>query len=113
MTELVPFTAPETRPAEFCQAPALILASGTQAETRFLEFFTLTIRNRNTHAAYARAAAEFCVFVQGRGVTRLAEIQPIHVAAYIEALTSSPAPATAKQRLAAVRMLCDWLVLPV
>jgi hypothetical protein len=33
--------------------PALIANAGGRASTRFLEFFTATIRNRNTRAAYA------------------------------------------------------------
>lgn len=111
MTELVPLPSADPGLAGFGAAPALISASGAQAERRFWEFFTVTIRNRHTRAAYARAIAEFCDFVGERGVIRLPDIQPVHVAAYIEALSSARAPATAKQRLAAVRMLCDWLVL--
>jgi site-specific recombinase XerD len=92
-------------------APALVAASGPDAERRFWEFFTVTIRNRNTRAAYARAAAEFCAFLEGRGIGDLRQVQPMHVAAYVEALCQSHAPATAKLRLAAIRMLFDWLVL--
>ena len=91
-------------------SPALVAAAGPAAERRFWEFFTVTIRNRNTRAAYARAAAEFCVFLEARGVAALAEVQPIHVAAYIEVLSEARSPSTAKQRLAAIRMLFDWLV---
>ena len=36
--------------------PALITNAGDQAAPRFLEFFTVNIHNRNTRAAYARAA---------------------------------------------------------
>ena len=92
-------------------APALIAAAGPAAERRFWEFFTVTIRTRHTRAAYARAAAEFCAFLEARGVAALAEIQPIHVAAYIEVLSQARSPSTAKQRLAAIRMLFDWLVI--
>jgi integrase len=38
-------------------------------------------------------------------------VQPLHVAAYIEALTRSRSAPTAKLRLAAVRRLFDWLVI--
>ena len=41
---------------------------------------------------------------------RLETIQPIAVAAYIEALTQSRTAPTVKQHLAAIRMLFDWLV---
>jgi hypothetical protein len=39
--------------------PALIAGAGERAAWRFLEFFTVTIRNPNTRAAYARAAGKF------------------------------------------------------
>jgi len=110
MNELAPFTLPEPSLATLGQAPALIAASGAQAETRFWEFFTVTIRNANTRAAYARAAAEFCAFVKTGGVRDLRQVQPIHVAAYVEALGKTHAPSTVKLRLAAIRMLFDWLV---
>jgi hypothetical protein len=34
--------------------PAIIRAQGEHAGRRFIEFFTATIRNRNTRMAYAR-----------------------------------------------------------
>ena len=40
----------------------------------------------------------------------IAAVQPLHVAAYIEELTHERSAPTAKQRLAAIRMLFDWLV---
>ncbi|MEO1089362.1 MAG: tyrosine-type recombinase/integrase [Pseudomonadota bacterium] len=110
MGHLLPTLATNESLTEFGQPLVLIAASGSQAERRFWEFFTVTIRNRNTRAAYARAAAEFCAFLEGRGVSSLTAIQPIHVAAYVEVLGTTHAPATVKQRLAALRMLFDWLV---
>ena len=44
------------------------------------------------------------------GVSALPQVQPIHVAAYVEALGKTHAPSTVKLRLAAIRMLFDWLV---
>ena len=92
------------------RSSAIVTASGAQAETRFWEFFTVTIRNQNTRVAYARAAAEFCAFVRADGIGDLRQVQPIHVAAYVEALGKTHAPSTVKLRLAAIRMLFDWLV---
>jgi site-specific recombinase XerD len=40
----------------------------------------------------------------------LADIEPLHVAAYIEGLQKTMAKPTVKQHLAAIRMLFDWLV---
>ena len=39
--------------------PAIIRTEGERASHRFIEFFTATIRNRNTRAAYARAVKQF------------------------------------------------------
>lgn len=89
------------------QVPAIIAHAGKKARKRFLEFFTATIRNENTRLAYARAVGQFFAWCQEYGLA-LVDIEPIHVAAYIE--RHSGAPPTVKQHLAAVRMLFDWLV---
>ena len=39
--------------------PRLIVDAGDQAARKFIEFFTATIRNKNTRLACARAVAEF------------------------------------------------------
>lgn len=85
-----------------------IYAPDEQAARRTLEFFTANIRNGNTRKAYARAAAEFAAWCDARGITALRHVQPVHVAAYIEGLQL--APPSIKQRLAALRVLFDWLV---
>ena len=90
--------------------PALIEASGEDAARRFIEFFTVTIRNPNTRAAYGRAVRDFCDWCQIMGMHRLGAIEPVHVGAYVELLTQKRTPATVKQHLAALRMLFDWLV---
>jgi site-specific recombinase XerD len=89
------------------QVPAIIAHAGKKARKRFLEFFTATIRNENTRLAYARAVGQFFAWCQEYGLA-LIDIEPIHVAAYIERHPGSPP--TVKQHLAAVRMLFDWLV---
>jgi integrase/recombinase XerC len=104
MNQLVPITAP---PA----LPALVMAAGEGAQLRFLEFFAASIRNAHTRRAYAGAVGEFLAWCEGRGVASIVAVQPLHVAAYIEALTRSRAAPTAKLRLAAVRRLFDWLVI--
>ena len=55
----------------------------------------------------ARAAGQFLAWCEARGL-RLEAVSPLHVAAYIRTHPGS-AP-TVKQHLAAIRMLCDWLV---
>jgi integrase/recombinase XerD len=89
--------------------PALIGSAGEHASRRFLEFFTVTIRNANTREAYARACAQFLTWCEMRRFN-LDTIEPLVVAAYIEQLTRERAPQTVKQHLAAIRMLFDWLV---
>jgi len=44
-------------------------------------------------------------------VPSITAIEPLYVAAYVEALTRSRAAPTAKQHLAAIRRLFDWLVI--
>jgi site-specific recombinase XerD len=92
------------------QLPALIAAAGEPGVRRFLEFFAVNIRNRNTRAAYARAVRGFLDWCAGRSLLRLQDVQPVHVAAYIEALQLERAVPTVKQHLASIRMLFDWLV---
>src|SRR3954447_16919243 len=58
---------------------------------------------------YAKAAT-FFAWLEQRGVSELVDIEPLHVAAYVEVLQDTAAKPTVKQHLAAVRMLFDWLV---
>ena len=92
------------------ELPALIAGAGKSAALRFLEFFTVNIRNRNTRAAYARAAGDFLRWCERQGIGELARIQPVHVAAYIEQLLLEMSPPSVKQHLAGIRMMFDWLV---
>jgi integrase/recombinase XerD len=90
--------------------PALIAGAGEAAGIRFLEFFTVNIRNPNTRAAYGRAAGTFLRWCADRGIKELCQIQPVHVAGYIEQLQGERSAPTVKQHLACIRMLFDWLV---
>jgi site-specific recombinase XerD len=90
--------------------PAIVAAAGAGAQLRFLEFFAASIRNAHTRRAYAGAVGEFLSWCESKGVASIAAVQPLHVAAYIEALTKARSAPTAKQRLAAIRRLFDWLV---
>lgn len=89
--------------------PSPIMAEGERAATRYVEFFTAQIRNPNTRAAYARAAAAFFAWCEGHGLP-LPAIQPVHVATYIEQIGRELSAPSVKQHLAAIRMLFDWLV---
>jgi integrase/recombinase XerD len=97
-------------PLEGVHFPALITRADPRTRKRFLEFFTVNIRNPNTRAAYGRAAGHFLAWCEERGLAELAQVQPIHVAAYVEELQGKVAKTTVKQHLATVRMFFDWLV---
>jgi len=77
--------------------PALIAAAGERASWRFLEFFTVNIRNKNTRAAYTVAASAFLRWCEEKGMTELAEVKPVHVAAYIEGLQATMKAPSVKQ----------------
>lgn len=100
----------KVEPTAIFAVPALIAEAGDRAAWRFVEFFTVNIRNKNTRAAYGRAAAGFLAWCEGRGIRSLAAVQPVHVAAYIEGLERHLSAPSVKQHLACIRMLFDWLV---
>jgi hypothetical protein len=59
-------------------APALVAAAGARASYRFLDFFTA----QNQEPAYTPSLD----WLKAKGVTQLAAIESVHVAAYIEQL---------------------------
>ena len=88
----------------------LVQSGGESAGRRFLEFFTVTIRNPHTRRAYYRAASALLDFCEERGVIDLKQIQPMMVAAFIETRTGEKSAPTVKQELAAIRQMFDYLV---
>ena len=54
--------------------------------------------------------AIFSAWCDRHRIGGIADIEPLHVAAYIENLGQSMSKPTVKQHLAAIRMLFDWLV---
>jgi hypothetical protein len=64
--------------------PAIVADAGDQAARRFLEFFAVTIRNKNTRAAYLHAVSRFFAWCEHHQLGQLADIEPLHVATYIE-----------------------------
>ena len=89
--------------------PALVAALGDQASWRYVEFFAANIRNPNTRRAYARACSRFFGWCEDRGLT-LTTIRPFDVGEWIEQLQENHEAAGVKQQLAAVRMMCNWLI---
>ena len=90
--------------------PDLVASAGDRAGVRFVEFFTANIRNPHTRRAYARAVNDFLAWCATAGTLSITDIQPVHVATWIEAQTRKCSAPTVKQQLAALRHLFDWLV---
>jgi site-specific recombinase XerD len=88
--------------------PAIVRAQGERASRRFIEFFTASIRNRNTRMAYARAVKQFLDWCDEHRL-ELHEIEAVTVAAYIEQLGNEASKPTVKQHLAGIRQLFDYL----
>jgi integrase/recombinase XerD len=81
-----------------------------QARKRMREFFSSHIRNKNTRRAYLEAVRQFSAFCVVHGIEDLAQVEPVHVAAFVEDQLRQCSKPTVKQRLAALRMLFDWMV---
>jgi site-specific recombinase XerD len=106
MSELVAITSSSSE----ILVPALVDASGDRARIRFLEFFAAQIRNKHTRRAYCRAVTDFLAWCESAGVASIRDVQPLHVATWIELQTRANSAPTVKQCLAAIRHLFDWLV---
>jgi site-specific recombinase XerD len=87
-----------------------IFTARPEARTRMRDFFSSHIRNPNTRRSYREAVRQFSAFCAGIGIVDLAQVEPIHVAAFIELQLKTQSKPTVKVRLAALRMLFDWMV---
>jgi site-specific recombinase XerD len=84
--------------------PAIIAGSGERAVRRTLEWFAARLSNPNTRHAYAQVIGKFCQWCSGAGLGRLEEVEPVHVARFLNALRDAGASrATRRQHLSAVR----------
>jgi hypothetical protein len=68
--------------------PRIIADAGDKAARRFLEFFAATIRNKNARQAYYHATVRFFEWCDRHKIGEIADVEPLHVAAYIEALSA-------------------------
>src|ERR1700686_2979191 len=57
-----------TRTSSKAWIPELIAAAGPEVTESYIDFFTATIRNRNTRAAYARACWQFFDWCAAHGL---------------------------------------------
>jgi integrase/recombinase XerD len=102
-------TAPQIVRANGSSLPALF-AARPEARARMRDFFSSHIRNRNTRRAYMEAVRQFSAFCAQHGIVDLAQVEPVHVAAFVEDQLRQCSKPTVKQRLAALRMMFDWMV---
>lgn len=87
-----------------------VFTAQPKARARLRDFFSSHIRNRNTRRAYMEAVRQFSAFCAQHGIEDLAQVEPVHVAAFVEDQLRDHSRPTVKQRLAALRMLFDWMV---
>ena len=90
--------------------PTVIAEAGDRASQRFLEFFMANIRNPNTRQAYYHAVRLFLDWCEMHHIS-LKQVEPMIVAVYVEEMNRFRAKPTVQQHLAAIRMLCDYLVI--
>ncbi len=111
-TELISFSALPSLaiPGEAAlNVPKPIARAGESAIRHYLEFFTANIRNPNTRSAYGVAVERFFLWCDRHGFA-LEQLEPMHLAAYVQLLGRELAAPSVKQHLAAIRVLFDWLV---
>jgi integrase/recombinase XerD len=91
--------------------PALFANAGERAAFSVIEFFTAHIRNPNTRADYGVAVRDFSAWCEQRGLGP-EQLRSPHVVLYIDSgCVGRFSVPTVKQRLAAIRMLFDWLII--
>ena len=101
-------SSPAAPLAAFADRLPPMVAADERTAWRFVDFFAVTIRNPNTREAYYRAVCRFMDWCEGRGLSRLDAVMPIHIAAYVEQLLLSRA--SVRQHLSAISRCFDWLV---
>ena len=106
--QLVPATPAGPLAAFADRLPPMIAGADDRTAWRFVDFFTVTIRNPNTREAYYRAVSQFMDWCEQRGLHRLDAIRPIHVAANVEQLPLSRP--SVRQHLSAISRCFDWMV---
>jgi integrase/recombinase XerD len=102
MSEIILHSPSASLPAIFTARP--------ESRTRLRDFFSSHIRNPNTRRAYREAVRQFSAFCAEHNIKDLAQVEPVHVAAFVETQLKTQSKPTVKLRLAALRMLFDWMV---
>jgi len=87
--------------------PAALFAPTPKAAKRVLEFFTAQINNDHTRKAYLNATRRFAAWCDARGIRRLADVHPFHVAAFVKELLMNAVHRTIQDAAAASALLVD------
>jgi integrase/recombinase XerD len=89
--------------------PAIVQRSGKKGVIRFIEFFVVDIRNKNTRDAYFYACCRFLSWCDRQLIAEISAVEPLHVAVYLKTLHGYE-KSSIKQHLAAIRALFNWLL---
>ncbi len=89
--------------------PAAVAVAGDVGRRAWVDFFAAQIRNRNTRQAYARAAHRLFDWLEEYGIDDVVDIEPVHIAVWLEERMREASRPTVKQELAGIRRLFDWL----
>ncbi len=89
--------------------PAAVASAGDVGRRAWVDFFAAQIRNRNTRQAYARAAHRLFDWLEEYGINDVVDIEPVHIAVWLEERMREASRPTVKQELAGIRRLFDWL----
>ena len=76
-------------PAPMLQ-PVALFTPTPEAARRVLEFFTAQINNDHTRKAYLNATRRFAAWCDRRRIGQLADVQAVHVAAFVNCKPNSP-----------------------
>lgn len=88
---------------------AAALQNSPRAAKTFIEFFTATLPNPNTRAAYMRDTRHFFTWCAENACDPLA-VTSVHLAAYRETIARDMEPTTVKRHFSALRSLYTWWV---
>ena len=81
-----------------------------EAKRAFYEFFGARIRNKNTRIAYLYAVRSFFGWAEQFGIIEAEQVDALIVSKWVDEQLLAYSIPTVKQRLAALKMLFDWLV---
>jgi hypothetical protein len=107
MTALLAITSPTPFDTHL---PALVDAAGDRARIRGRRRGACACCGWRLRRIRGSAVTGFLAWCESTGVCSITEVQPLHVATWIEIQTKAVSAPTVKQALAAIRHLFDWLV---